>query len=168
LEVGVYVQPTSVICSSKDECVSKNPVLELGKIYEVTFKLDRSVSDADAGRAVVEVIKRLRRSYPSVSINYIKIEGDTVVAEIFDPPIATAAGIAASIIRLVLTLAIAIVGTIAIEQIKEISIKTVEFVQKLPETLPQLPPWIGPAILATSVAIAGGGVALLIRSIRKR
>jgi hypothetical protein len=68
----------------------------------------------------------------------------------------------------VLILAIAIVGTIAIEQIKEISIKTVEFVQKLPETLPQLPPWIGPAILATSVAIAGGGVALLIRSIRKR
>jgi hypothetical protein len=168
LEVGVYVQPTSVICGSKDECVSKNPVLELGKIYEVTFKLDRSVSDADAGRAVVEVMKSLRRSYPSVSINYIKIEGDTVVAEIFDPAEATAAGAAVSIIRLVLILAIAIVGTIAIEQIKEITIRVVELVQKLPEILPQLPQWVGPAILATSVAIAGGGVALLIRSIRKK
>jgi hypothetical protein len=166
LEVGVYIQPTSVICGSKDECVSKNPVLELGKIYEVTFKLDRSVSDADAGKAVIEVIKSLRRSYPSVSINYIKIEGDTVVAEIFDP--AVAAGAAVEIIKLVIILAIAIVGTIALAQIKEIAIRVVEFVQKLPEILPQLPPWVGPAILATSVAIASGGVALLIRSIRKK
>jgi len=163
-EVGVRLPVTETICSSKQDCESKNPAMELGVVYEVEAVLDRELSGDDF-KKVYEVIKQVRSRYPGVSINYIGIQGNRVIVQMFDEQ---PAGAWQVIAILVLILAILIAAQ-PLYHIVELFIRALkELAEKLPEVLPQLPWWVGFSVAAAAVGVSAASVGYLVRSFRKK
>jgi len=159
--VGVRLPTTETICSSKQDCEKKNPAMELGVVYEVEAVLDRELGGDDF-KKVYEVIKQVRSKYPGVSINYIEVQGNRVIVQMFDEQ---PAGAWQVIVILVLILAILIVAPNAFEHIVNLFIRALK---EISEKLPQLPWWVGVSVAAAAVGVSAASVGYLVRSFRKR
>lgn len=81
IEVGIRFPAREKICDGPDECRQRNPVFELGRIYEAVVETDKPMDES----MVYEAVQAVRREYPSISINYIMIDGNRMVVQMFDP-----------------------------------------------------------------------------------
>ena len=161
--IGLRAPARDVLCSSLEDCRAKNILVELGKIYEVEAELDREVPLELWEKKTFEAVKAVRQQYPSVSINYIEIDGKRVILQLFDPhDEAEARGVFAPIIAiLVLFLSILIASYALVSLV----IRGVES-GALPK--PPRAEDIGFAVKAAAVAWVVGSLAALASSLRPR
>lgn len=150
VEVGIKFDIKESLCQSKEECEELNPVFELGKIYEIYVETN---AEMDPSR-IYDVIKAVRREYPSISINYIKIEGNKAWIQVFDPA-PQRLGAIAIIAVLTLILGILIAGSFFIEKMT-IFVRTVG--EEARKTVPPPPPWMWYVVATVAVAASVGGV----------
>jgi len=91
MKTGMYIPITrpeqEIVCTSKTECENLSPIIEYGKLYEITVELKEPVNTSDIATRLADAILQVRRRWPGVSINYIEIsdDGKQIRMQIFDP-----------------------------------------------------------------------------------
>jgi len=150
-EVGVRAPMKTVVCRDVEECKARNPVIELGRIYEIRARANRELDET----RIPEVISAVRRRYPSICINYVRIDGRDIVVQVFDPAPQALAPITL-IVVLALILGILVVGSFFLEKLTILVSTAGEEARKIARRYP----WLIPV---TAIALGAGiGVAVAV------
>ena len=159
-EIGYKLPVEKSVCTSEEECRSKDPKIVPGYVYEVNAVIEPGTpfTPSDIPSKVYALIMKTRQEYPGIIINYISIsdDGSNLVMQVSDQGWV-------SLIPYIIMAIIIFVGTYYV--LKELNILLGTLKSTLPPPSgPTSPTWW--MLLGIGIAVPAIAIGYLVKSIR--